>query len=115
MYRIFGAAHAPKSSMPFEYNSKVRSRAVLEICLTQQPVSSACLFGNGREMRMEEITPGSSQTDILPGKNAEIVAVEWIAEQALDLLFCDPEGTVGQRALYRDEESAVELVSKGRR
>ena len=66
-------------------------------------------------MRLEDITPGASLTGILPGKNAEIVAVEWIGEQAVNLVFRDAEGAVGQRTLYRDEETTIDLVSKGRR
>jgi len=66
-------------------------------------------------MRLEEINPGSSLSGIIPGKNAEVVAIEWIGEQAINLVYRDAEGVVGQRTLYRDEETSIEVVSKGRR
>jgi superfamily II DNA or RNA helicase len=64
--------------------------------------------------RLEDIRGGALVRGIAPGRGVQIVSVDWIGDQAINVIFRDPEGTVAESTLYRDDEHRLELDERGR-
>ncbi|MDQ6436335.1 helicase-related protein [Mesorhizobium sp. LHD-90] len=64
--------------------------------------------------RLEDIRGGALVRGIAPGRGVQIVSVDWIGDQAINVIFRDPEGTVSESTLYRDDEHRLELDERGR-
>ena len=63
---------------------------------------------------LEELKNGAMVKGVTPNQPVELVSVEWIGEQAINIVFRDPDGSVGETTLYRDDEYRLELVQGGR-
>ena len=63
---------------------------------------------------LEEVRSGAIVRGIVPNQTVQILSVDWIGDQALNVVFRDLNGTVAERTLYRDDEPRLELDSKGR-
>ena len=63
---------------------------------------------------LEDITPGVSLRGILPNGLVTVVAVQWFGSNAIELTYKDARGHPGNRLLYRDDESSLELITTGR-
>ncbi len=66
-------------------------------------------------LRLEEIQQGAQVRGVVPSSVVTIEAVSWVGEQAIKAIYRTPEGVLGERLLYRDEEPSLELASSARR
>jgi len=64
--------------------------------------------------RLEDIKSGASVSGILPSQLVEAVSVEWIGDQAINLVFRVPGGSVSETTLYRDDEHRLGIEQRGR-
>lgn len=64
--------------------------------------------------RLEELKNGAMVKGVAPNQPVELVSVEWIGDQAINIVFRDPNGSVSETTLYRDDEYRLELVQGGR-
>ena len=60
--------------------------------------------------RLEDLTRGTHVTGIVPGATVTVVAAEWHGGGVVDLTYRDPEGTLGSRLIYRDDEPQIEVL-----
>lgn len=51
---------------------------------------------------------------VAPAQPVEVISVEWIGEQAINIVFRDPNGSVSETTLYRDDEHRLEIAQGGR-
>src|ERR1700719_179315 len=64
--------------------------------------------------KLEDLRPYASVHGILPNSLVSVVSVQWFGDEALELTYKDPAGTVANELLYRHDEPRVELVEEGR-
>ena len=64
--------------------------------------------------RLEELKNGAMVQGVAPNQPVELISVEWIGDQAVNIVFRDPNGPVSETTLYRDDEHRLELVQGGR-
>ena len=64
-------------------------------------------------LNFDDIKPGARLRGLRPTGIAEVVQVSRFGADALNLVF-RADGQVGERLLYRGEESALELEQSGR-
>lgn len=65
-------------------------------------------------MKLEEVRNGASVAGVVPGQNVEVVSVEWIGDQAINLVFRVPVGGVSETTLYREDEHRLSIETGGR-
>ncbi len=63
---------------------------------------------------LEEIKSGAIVQGVVPVQPVEVVTVEWIGEQAINLVYRIQGGGVAETTLYRDDESRLQLDARGR-
>ena len=63
---------------------------------------------------LEEIKPGTRVLGLAPAGSVEVVAVEWIGDQAVNVVYRPSAGPVAETTLYRDDEQRVAVESGGR-
>ena len=54
---------------------------------------------------LEEVAPGAMIRGVIPGHAVQIVSVDWIGNQAINLVYREPDGGVSETTLYRDDEN----------
>lgn len=64
--------------------------------------------------KLEDIKPGARVAGIVPAGAVELKSVEWVGSQAINVVFRDPNGTVAEATLYREDEPRLKLESAGR-
>jgi len=64
--------------------------------------------------KLEDIKPGARVAGIVPAGVVELKSVEWVGSQAINVVFRDPNGTVAEATLYREDEPRLKLESTGR-
>lgn len=64
--------------------------------------------------KLEDIKPGARVAGIVPAGVVELKSVEWVGSQAINVVFRDPNGTVAEATLYREDEQRLKLESTGR-
>jgi superfamily II DNA or RNA helicase len=64
--------------------------------------------------KLEDIKPGARVAGIVPAGVVELKSVEWVGSQAINVVFRDPNGTVAEATLYREDEPRLKLESAGR-
>ncbi len=55
-------------------------------------------------MKLEDIKNGANVAGVVPNQSVEVVSVDWIGDQALNLVYRIPGGSVSETTLYRDDE-----------
>lgn len=65
-------------------------------------------------MTLEDIRNGASVRGIAPLQAVQIVSVDWIGDQAMNVVFRSSDGSVSETTLYRDDEYRLELIAAGR-
>ena len=60
--------------------------------------------------RLEEITRGAVVEGVLPDGFVTVVDVNWIGSAAIELTYKDSQGRLGSELLYRDRETALEIL-----
>jgi superfamily II DNA or RNA helicase len=64
--------------------------------------------------RLEDIKNGASVRGVVSAQAVQIVSVDWIGDQAINVVFRDHNGTVAETVLYRDDEHRLEVEQSGR-
>ena len=64
---------------------------------------------------LEDLTPVAAIRGILPNAIVTVINTEWFGSHDLELTYKTPEGTPGNRLLYRQDEAELEVVDAGRR
>ena len=64
--------------------------------------------------KLEDIKPGAKAQGIVPNSSAEIVSVEWIGDQAINVVFRGANGNISEATLYRDDEHRLSVEEGGR-
>ena len=53
---------------------------------------------------LEDVKPGAMIRGVVPGHSVPIVSVDWIGNQAVNVVYREPNGSVSETTLYRDDE-----------
>jgi superfamily II DNA or RNA helicase len=64
--------------------------------------------------KLEDIKNGAVVQGVIPSQPVEIVSVDWIGEQALNVVYRVPGGSVAETTLYRDDEFRLDVEEGGR-
>ncbi len=64
--------------------------------------------------KLEDIGNGASVTGVVPNQPVEVVSFDWIGDQALNLVYRIPGGSVSETTLYRDDEHRLRVERRGR-
>jgi len=59
--------------------------------------------------RLEEIRNGASVRGIASTQATQILSVDWIGDQAINVVYRDLNGTVAEAVLYRDDEHRLQV------
>ncbi|GGE33718.1 RNA helicase [Agaricicola taiwanensis] len=65
-------------------------------------------------VRLEDIKGGAFVRGVVPRQPVQIISVDWIGQQAVNVVFRDQNGAVAEGTLYRDDEHRLELDARGR-
>jgi superfamily II DNA or RNA helicase len=63
---------------------------------------------------LEDIKSGAMVRGIAPGQVVEVVSVDWIGDQAVNVVYRVPGGSVSETTLYRDDEHRLGVEARGR-
>lgn len=63
---------------------------------------------------LEDIKAGALVRGVVPAQRVEVVSVEWIGNQAINLIYRGQDGAVAEHTLYRDDEYRLELDVRGK-
>src|SRR6516164_7844487 len=63
---------------------------------------------------LEDLQPNAAVRGILPDSLITVVSVQWFGSEALELTYKNPTGRVANELLYRQDESRLEVIAKGR-
>ncbi|MBN9266231.1 MAG: DUF3883 domain-containing protein [Hyphomicrobium sp.] len=63
---------------------------------------------------LEDIRAGARVDGIAPGNAVDVVSVEWIGNQAINVVFRGTEGTITETTLYRDDEHRLKVGAAGK-
>lgn len=64
--------------------------------------------------KLEEIKNGALINGVAPNQPVQIVSVDWIGDQAVNVVFRDQNSSVSETTLYRDDEHRLSIEAKGR-
>ena len=64
--------------------------------------------------KLEDVKNGSRISGIVAGQAVEIVSVEWIGEQAINVVYREPGAGIAEATLYRDNEPQLTVEQRGR-
>ena len=65
-------------------------------------------------MKLEDLTTNTAVQGILADSLVTVVSVKWFGDSAVELTYKTPSGQVANELLYRDDESRIETVERGR-
>ena len=63
---------------------------------------------------LESVTPGAMVRGVVPGHPVQAVSVGWIGDQAINLVYRDPGGSVAETTLWREDEGRLAVEEQGR-
>ena len=63
---------------------------------------------------LEDIGPGAMVRGVVPGQPVQVVSVDWIGNQAINLVYRGPDGGVSETTLWRDDEPRLGIDERGR-
>lgn len=64
--------------------------------------------------RLEDIKNGASVRGIASAQPVLVVSIDWIGDQAINVVYRDHNGAVAEAVLYRDDEHRLEVEQNGR-
>ena len=64
--------------------------------------------------KLEDIKNGASVRGIASSQAAQVLSIDWIGDQAINVVFRDHNGVVAEAVLYRDDEFRLEVEQGGR-
>ena len=62
---------------------------------------------------LEDVKPGALIRGVVPGHSAQIISVDWIGNQAINLVYREPDSGVSETTLYRDDENRLGIEARG--
>ena len=63
---------------------------------------------------IDNVKPGAMIRGVVPGHSVQAVSVDWIGNQAINLVYREPGGGVSETTLYRDDEYRLVIDARGR-
>ena len=63
---------------------------------------------------LEKIKPGAMIKGVVQGHSVQIISVDWIGNQAINIVYREPDGGVSESTLYRDDENRLGIEARGR-
>ena len=63
---------------------------------------------------IDDIRPGGLIRGVVPGHSVQVVSVAWIGNQAVNLVYRQPDGGITETTLYRDDEVRLSIEARGR-
>ena len=63
---------------------------------------------------LEDVKNGAVVEGVAPGQSVEIVSIDWIGNQAINVVYRAPSGSVAETTLYRDDEHRLKIETRGR-
>lgn len=63
--------------------------------------------------KLEDIKNGASVRGIASNQAAQVLSIDWIGDQAINVVFRDHNGIVAEAVLYRDDEHRLEVEQGG--
>ena len=63
--------------------------------------------------KLEDLKAGASVEGLTTSGVAKVVSAEWFGDQAVKIIYEDPNGGVQDRLVYRDEEHSLKIASVG--
>jgi superfamily II DNA or RNA helicase len=64
--------------------------------------------------RLEDIKNGASVRGIASAQPVLVVSIDWIGDQAINVVYRDHNGSIAEAVLYRDDEHRLEVEQNGR-
>ena len=64
--------------------------------------------------RLDDIKNGASVRGVASERSVQIVSVDWIGDQAINIVYRDHNGAIAETVLYRDDEYRLEVEKGGR-
>ncbi len=64
--------------------------------------------------RLEDVKNGASVRGVASAQPVHVISVDWIGDQAINVVFRDHNGAVAEAVLYRDDEHRLEIEQNGR-
>lgn len=64
--------------------------------------------------KLEDIKNGAAVRGIASNQAAQVLSIDWIGDQAINVVFRDNNGIVAEAVLYRDDEHRLEVEQGGR-
>ena len=65
-------------------------------------------------VRLESLHAGTRIRGLTPEGVSTVKSVNWFGDHGAEVIFCDAQGALQQRLVYRDDEASLELVQAGR-
>ena len=63
---------------------------------------------------LESVTPGAMVRGVVPGHPVQAVSVGWIGDQAINLVYRDPNGGIAETTVWREDEGRLAVDEQGR-
>ena len=63
---------------------------------------------------LEDLGPGAWVRGVVPSEPVQVVSVDWIGNQAINLIYRTADGEVSETTLFRDDESRLRIEERGR-
>ena len=63
---------------------------------------------------LEDVKSGARVRGIVPSQSVQVVSVEWIGNQAINVVYRNPQGEISETTLYRDDEPRLSIDARGR-
>ena len=64
--------------------------------------------------KLEDMQSGAMVAGVAPSQSVEVVSVDWIGNQAINVVYRVPGGSVAETTLYRDDEHRLSIEARGR-
>ena len=62
---------------------------------------------------LDDVKPSAMIRGVVPGHSVRIVSVDWIGNQAINLVYREPDGGISETTLYRDDENRLSVEARG--
>ena len=63
---------------------------------------------------LEDLGPGATVRGVVPGGSVQVVSIDWIGNQAVNLVYRTANGEVSETTLFRDDQSRLRIDERGR-
>ncbi|WP_341903620.1 helicase-related protein [Sandarakinorhabdus limnophila] len=75
--------------------------------------NAGLIHGEFKVTVLEDLKNGAVVQGIIPSQPVEIVSVDWIGQQAVNIVYRVPGGSVAETTLYRDDEHRLSVEIRG--